>query len=234
MIEQSEIRRSPRIRTWFETHFSSQRQEGEGVLADVSYTGARVEDTGIQPSIGALAILYVCLPDDPKPFQLEGRVTRHTDAGFAIEYARPDQDMRRGVDRIAEMVGLREASPTDSSGPTPIDSSEPTAIDPSEPTPVDSSEPTPVDSSEPTAIDSSEPTAIESVEDDLSVTQPRRPEMPHVSELDLTECEVCDLEMLAERIASELTRRREDSKRRVREEIEKLAEREGFSLEEVL
>jgi hypothetical protein len=194
MNEQPEIRRSPRIRTWFETHFSSQRQEGEGVLADVSYTGARVEDTGIQPSIGALAILYVCLPDDTKPFQLEGRIARHTDAGFAVEYARPDQDTRRGVDRIAEMVGLSEASPSDSSNSTPI----------------------------------------ESVEDDPSVTQPWRHEMPQLSEIDLTECEVSELEMLAERIASELTRRRDDSKRRVREEIEKLAAREGFSLEEVL
>ncbi len=210
MSEQHEIRRSPRIRTWFETHFSSQRQEGEGVLADVSYTGARVEDTGIQPSIGALAILYVCLPDDAKPFQLEGRVTRHTDAGFAIEYARPDHDMRRGVDRIAEMVGLPEASPTDSSDSIPIDLSDPTEID------------------------SSDAIPIASVEDDPSVTQPRRPEMPQLSQLDLTEYEVPELEMLAERIASELTRRRDDSKRRVREEIEKLAAREGFSLEEVL
>jgi hypothetical protein len=65
MSEPPEIRRSPRIRTRFETHFSSQRQEGEGVLADISYTGARVEDTGFRPSIGALAILYICLPDDP-------------------------------------------------------------------------------------------------------------------------------------------------------------------------
>ena len=202
MSEQPAIRRSPRIRTWFETHFSSQRQEGEGVLADVSYTGARVEDTGIQPSIGALAILYVCLPDDPKPFQLEGRVTRHTDAGFAIEYARPDEDMRRGVDRIAEMVGLPEVSPADSIDSTPIDSSE--------------------------------PTASESVEDDPSVTQPQMPEMPQLSEVDLTQCGISELEGLAERIASELTLRRDGAKRRVREEIEKLAEREGFSLDDLL
>jgi hypothetical protein len=194
MNEQPEIRSSPRVRTWFETHFSSQRQEGEGVLADVSYTGARLEDTGIRPSIGALAILYVCLPEDTKPFQLEGRVARHTDAGFAIEYEKPDQDTRRGVDRIAEMVGLPQASPFDSSDSTPI----------------------------------------ESVEDDPSATQPQMSERPQLSRLDLTECEVSELEMLAERIASELIRRRDDSKRRVREEIEKIVAREGFSLEEVL
>ena len=226
MTDQSAIRRSPRIRTWFETHFSSQRQEGEGVLADVSYTGARVEDTGIQPSIGALAILYVCLPDDPKPFQLEGRVTRHTDAGFAIEYARPDHDMRRGVDRIAEMVGLPEASPGDSNEATPVDSTDPTV--------TDSSDPAPIDSTDPTVTSSSDPTPIESPEDDLSVTQPQMPEMPQPSQFDLTECETPELEMLAERIASELTRRRDDSKRRVREEIEKLAEREGFNLDDLL
>jgi hypothetical protein len=202
MSDQPAIRRSPRIRTWFETHFSSQRQEGEGVLADISYTGARVEDTGIRPSIGALAILYVCLPDDPKPIQLEGRVARHTDAGFAIEYEKPDQDTRRGVDRIAEMVGLPEASPSDSSDCSPIASSD--------------------------------ATPSESLEDASSATQPWKSQMAQLSEIDLTACEVSELERLAETIASELTRRREESKRRVREEIQKLAEREGFSLEEVL
>jgi hypothetical protein len=59
-------------------------------------------------------------------------------------------------------------------------------------------------------------------------------EESRVSELDLTQCEVAELEKLAERIASELSRRRDDAKRRVREEIEKIAQREGFSLDEVL
>jgi hypothetical protein len=58
--------------------------------------------------------------------------------------------------------------------------------------------------------------------------------MPHVSELDLEAYEAPELEMLAERIARALVRRRAESKRRAREEIERLAEREGFSLEEVL
>jgi hypothetical protein len=206
MTEESEIRSSPRIRTWFETHFSSQRQEGEGVLADVSYTGARVEDTGIQPSIGALAILYVCLPDDPKPFQLEGKVTRHTDAGFAIEYDKPDENTRRGVDRIAELVGLPESAPTDTTVTEPAESAE-----------------------EDCAV--TRPRAEEPLG---SEEAPRTEEEPRVSELDLAQYEVADLEKLAERIASELSRRRDDAKRRVREEIEKIAQREGFSLDEVL
>jgi hypothetical protein len=194
MTEESEIRSSPRIRTWFETHFSSQRQEGEGVLADVSYTGARVEDTGIQPSIGALAILYVCLPDDPKPLQLEGKVTRHTDAGFAIEYDKPDRDTRCGVDRIAELVGFPEASPNDASDVAPS----------------------------------------ENLEGDSAVTQPQMPETSQASELDLTQYEMAELETLAERVASELDLRRDEAKKRVREEIEQIAAREGFSLDEVL
>jgi hypothetical protein len=218
MIQESEIRRSPRIRTWFETHFSSQRQEGEGVLADVSYTGARVEDTGIQPSVGALAILYVCLPDDPKPFQLEGKVTRHTDAGFAIEYEKPDEHTRRGVDRIAELVGLPEAAPTDATDTEPAESAEEDCVV--------------------TRPRMEEPLGSEEAprSEELPQTQeaPRTEEEPRVSELDLAQYEVAELEKLAERIASELSRRRDDAKRRVREEIEKIAQREGFSLDEVL
>jgi hypothetical protein len=218
MIQESEIRRSPRIRTWFETHFSSQRQEGEGVLADVSYTGARVEDTGIRPSVGALAILYVCLPDDPKPFQLEGKVARHTDAGFAIEYEKPDEDTRRGVDRIAELVGLPEAAPTDTTSAAPAESAE-------EDCAVTRPQMEEVSQSEEETRSEEEPRPEEA---------PRMEEESRVSELDLTQCEVAELEKLAERIASELSRRRDDAKRRVREEIEKIAQREGFSLDEVL
>ena len=224
MIQESEIRRSPRIRTWFETHFSSQRQEGEGVLADVSYTGARVEDTGIQPSVGALAILYVCLPDDPKPFQLEGKVTRHTDAGFAIEYEKPDEHTRRGVDRIAEMVGLPEAAPTDASDAAPAESAEEdcTVTRPRMENPLGSEEAPRMEVAPPS--------------EELPQTEeaPRPEEERRVSDLDLAQYEMAELEKLAERIASELGRRRDDAKRRVREEIEKIAQREGFSLDEVL
>jgi hypothetical protein len=41
-------------------------------------------------------------------------------------------------------------------------------------------------------------------------------------------------ETLADRVASELNLRRDRAKQRVREEIEKIAAREGFSLDEVL
>lgn len=223
MNNQPEIRRSPRIRTWFETHFSSQRQEGEGVLADISYTGARVEDTGIQPKIGALAILYVCLPDDAKPFQLEGKIARHTDSGFAIEYERANEETRRGVDRIAELVGLPEMSPTDSTDST--DAATLDALD---------ADPSIEDEEEISLSEIDEDLSTEDVDEDLAVTQPRETTMPHASELDLTRYAIPELEALAERIEGELAHRRDDAKRRVREEIEKLAAREGFSLDEVL
>ena len=44
--------RDPRIRTRFEALYSMGRCEGAGVLADISYSGAHVEDTSLVPEVG--------------------------------------------------------------------------------------------------------------------------------------------------------------------------------------
>jgi len=196
-------RRSHRIRTWFETHFSSQRREGEGVLTDISYTGARLEDTSIQPHIGAHTVLYVSLPDDSKPFQVEGSVARHTDTGFAIEYKDQDASIREGVDRVSRLV---ESS---------LETNDDVEV---------------------------EAAPVEDDDEDLTVTRPRledaqdpgAEEVQGPSEIDLTSHSLPELEALAERVATEIATRRDEAKQRVREEIAQLAQREGFSLDEVL
>ena len=77
-------RRARRIVTRFESLYSSGRCDGTGVLADVSYSGAHVGRASTRPEIGALVRLFVFLrPSDP--FELIGRVVRHTDDGFAVE-----------------------------------------------------------------------------------------------------------------------------------------------------
>jgi hypothetical protein len=225
MVMNDGTRRSHRIRTWFETHFSSQRQEGEGVLTDISYTGARLEDTSIQPRLGAPTVLYVSLPDDSKPFQVEGTVTRHTDTGFAIDFKDQDECVRTGVDRVARLV---EPS-LETDGEAEPDRSQ---DDEAESDPIEIDVDVDVDDADltvtrPRLEDVQDPVA-ETAQDAAAETA-RGPR-----EIELGSHSLPELETLAEKIATEIATRRDEAKQRVREEIEQMAKREGFSLEELL
>jgi hypothetical protein len=87
-----------------EVSSTSGRFEVVGELANISYSGALIEDTSMQPEIGTPIVLYVYLnpPGDFKavsPFKLTGYVVRHSSTGFAIEFDNTfDPDVRRMVD----------------------------------------------------------------------------------------------------------------------------------------
>ncbi len=98
-----EQRRSPRFRTHFDALISSGRAEGAGTLAEISYSGARVEAASTQPPIGTRITLYIfVLP--VSPFELTGQVARHTEKGFAVAYDLFDPEIRRLVDDVAAVV----------------------------------------------------------------------------------------------------------------------------------
>jgi hypothetical protein len=89
---------------------TSGRFEVIGTLVDISYSGALVEDTSMQPEIRTPVVLYLYLapPGDFKavsPFKLTGHVVRHSSTGFAIEFTdRFDPDVRRLVDDAAAIL----------------------------------------------------------------------------------------------------------------------------------
>ena len=58
--------------------------------------------------------------------------------------------------------------------------------------------------------------------------------MARVDEVKLEEFSIPELEELGERVAKEIASKREARTRELREEMEKLAEREGLTLEEVI
>ena len=82
-------RRSPRFRTRFDALIAADATQGAGELVEISY-GARVT-------------LYVFVAP-VAPFELTGRVVRHTDRGFAIDYDLFDPEIRRLVDDVAALV----------------------------------------------------------------------------------------------------------------------------------
>ncbi len=90
-------RHSRRIKTRFLALHSSGRDEGEGCITDISDSGALVEEVTSQPSIGKRVRLLVCLPDQAE-FELVGRVVRHTEGGFGVEFEKHYPFLRQLID----------------------------------------------------------------------------------------------------------------------------------------
>jgi hypothetical protein len=105
--------RDDRISIRLEAFYSYGRVEDNGMLADISYSGALIEGTTMQPEIGTRVVLYVHLNppsafEATPPFELTGHIARHHSTGFAIEYEdNHDPDLRRMVDDAAAIVATR-------------------------------------------------------------------------------------------------------------------------------
>ncbi len=106
MSEYLEKRRNERFLTALNAHYSSGPEEGIGVLANISNSGALIEDSSVQPTVGSRVRIYVFTePVDPlapaSPYELLGRVVRHSSSGFAIEYEDSDPEVRQLVEKAA-------------------------------------------------------------------------------------------------------------------------------------
>ena len=202
-----EARHGVRLKTHFETLYCSDRQEGEAVLADVSYSGALLE-SATRPAMSASVMLYVCLPDSEKPVELRGKVVRHTADGFAVYYDKPNPDVVRFVDDEAVTASLfgehMGMGPPTASFVEEIPEIEEIVVGiPIEDAPV-----------EVAGVPAGAPMLL--------------------SELDLSPYSLAEIEALAKRIPGVIASRRLEAKQRVLERIKKLAEQAGFSLEELL
>jgi len=96
-------RRDPRFRTRFDALYSLGCEEGSGVLADLSYSGAHLDSASLKPEPGTKVRLYVFV-QPIQPFELAGHVVRHTENGFAIEIDVCTAEIRRLVDDVGAIV----------------------------------------------------------------------------------------------------------------------------------
>ena len=96
-------RRDPRFKARFDALYSMGCEEGSGVLADISYSGARLEDASLLPEPGTRVRLYVFV-QPIQPFELIGHVVRHTEDGFAIEVDVCSAEIERLVDDVRAIV----------------------------------------------------------------------------------------------------------------------------------
>ena len=83
------------------------------MLANISHTGAFVEDAAMRPEIGTRIMLYVYLKrpggfEDATPLELAGVVVRHGSDGFAVKFEdKSDPDVRRMVNDIISVATIR-------------------------------------------------------------------------------------------------------------------------------
>ena len=106
MSSYQEKRRDARFPVALNAHYSAGPEEGIGVLSNISYSGALIEDSSVQPTVGAKVRIYVFVESaDPiapaSPYELVGRVIRHSSSGFAIEYEESDSEVHQLVDEAA-------------------------------------------------------------------------------------------------------------------------------------
>lgn len=83
--------------------FAASGSEGRGVLTDVSYAGARVEECSWLPPLGAVAIVFLEVPG-VGPLELSGTVQRESESGFALAYEVEDLAGRERVDRLTALL----------------------------------------------------------------------------------------------------------------------------------
>ena len=96
-------RRAPRFKAKFDTLCSNGEQGGAGVLTDISYVGARLEEVSQLPDLGANVTLYVFV-EPAAPVELSGHVARLTETGIAIHFDLFDDEVRLLVDDIEAAV----------------------------------------------------------------------------------------------------------------------------------
>ncbi len=112
MTAMTRKRRNERISIRLEVTGTCGCYEVVGVLTNISYSGALIEDTSIRPAIGTPIVLHVYLKppsafEAATPFKLTGRIIRHSSTGFAVEYEDiVDPDVRRMVDDAAAIVAV--------------------------------------------------------------------------------------------------------------------------------
>ncbi len=96
-------RKLPRVETLFELLYSAGREEGRGILADISCAAARISETQLRPEVGTKVRLYVFL-QPVSPLEIVGEVTRLTEDGFVVQYEIADPDVKQLVDQAAGIV----------------------------------------------------------------------------------------------------------------------------------
>ncbi len=100
-----ENRRNPRFRARFDALYTDERDQGTGILADISRSGAYLERASLRPPIGSKVRLYIFVRP-VAPFEVVGEVVRHGENGFAIENLESTAEIAELIDDVAAIFSF--------------------------------------------------------------------------------------------------------------------------------
>ena len=93
-------RRGARMRRLHPVFFESTGDQGSATLAEVSYSGARLQVEQVGPVLGEPVRSYVWPTNHAEPFELARHVVGLRDDGFALECEEPGQEICQWIDAL--------------------------------------------------------------------------------------------------------------------------------------
>jgi hypothetical protein len=78
-------------------HLQTELEEAWGTLADISVTGARIEEVSLRFKPGTEVRAMFSLIEGCVPVEVGAEVVRETETGFAIEFIRPEPRLKRVI-----------------------------------------------------------------------------------------------------------------------------------------
>jgi hypothetical protein len=78
-------------------HLQTETEEAWGTLADISITGARIEEASLRFNPGTRLRAMFSLIEGCVPVKVAAQVVRETETGFAIEFIRPEPRLKRVI-----------------------------------------------------------------------------------------------------------------------------------------
>ena len=98
-------RTSPRLELSIPVGLELESGCDEGILCDISLSGARLEGTAIQPALGTEVIVSFAVRGRRRPFEIEARVVRVTpDGGYAVEFEAIDPRLKAGLEYVHAFI----------------------------------------------------------------------------------------------------------------------------------
>ncbi len=93
-----ERRAAPRVCLLRQTDFWAEGVVGQGVLHDLSSTGARIEEPSSQIERGEEIDLTFALHEDGRPIRIRGTVVRETETGFGVQFIQSDRRLTEWIE----------------------------------------------------------------------------------------------------------------------------------------
>ncbi len=98
--EALESRKRPRVRVRFRAEFSGRRVQGQGLVENISSTGALIEKSSHLLTTGSEVMLRFSFFPGASPVEISAQVVRETENGFAVRFEKMDP-RTRNVLRLA-------------------------------------------------------------------------------------------------------------------------------------